>query len=55
MDMVSVPLVGATAECYQISYSGNKMWFPKSALAYRSEFEGNPVGLDYNARKMAAC
>jgi hypothetical protein len=55
IDMASVPLVGSSAGCYEINYSGNKMWFPKSALGYRSDFVGNPVGLDYNQRKNAAC
>ena len=55
IDMASVPLTGQTANCYQVDYSGNKMWFPKSALGYRSDFEGNPVGLDYNQRKNSAC
>lgn len=55
IDMASVPLVGTSANCYQVNYGGNKMWFPKSALGYRSDFVGNPVGLDYNARKNSAC
>lgn len=55
IDMAIVPLVSASAQCYQVDYSGNKMWFPPSALGYRTEFAGNPVGLDYNARRSTPC
>lgn len=54
-DMASVPLTSTSAACYRINYSGNNMWFPKSAYAYRSVFLGNPAGLDYNDRKFSAC
>ena len=55
IDMATVPLVAVTTDCYQVSYGGNNMWFPKSALGYRTEFAGNPVGLDYNARRSTPC
>jgi hypothetical protein len=54
-DMHSVKIKGTTTACYQINYSGNSVWFPKSAYAYRADFVGNPPGLDYNARKYSAC
>ena len=53
--MASVPLKSTSTGCYQISYGGNALWFPKSAYAYRADFIGNPAGLDYNARKNSAC
>ena len=55
IDMATTSLVKVTADCYQINYGGNNMWFPKSALGYRSDFAGNPVGLDYNARRSTPC
>ncbi len=55
IDMASVPLRKVTAKCYEISYSGNKMWFPKSAYKYRTDFVGNPPGLNYNARRNQPC
>jgi hypothetical protein len=54
-DMYSAPVMAVSAACYKINYGGNVMWFPKSALAYRTELRGRPPGLDYNARRDSAC
>jgi len=53
--LATAPLVEVTAVCYQINYGGRPLWFPKSALGYRSDFPGNPVALDYNARRNTPC
>jgi len=53
--MAAVPLVKVTANCYEVSYGGIKMSFLKSALGYRTDFPGNPVGLDYEARQLKPC
>ena len=55
VDMASVPLRKTSAKCIEISYGGNKMWFPKSAYKYRSNFVGNPPGLNYSARRSTPC
>jgi len=54
-DMYPTPLRKTTDKCYEISYGGNKMWFPKSAYKYRTDFVGNPPGLNYGARRNKPC
>jgi hypothetical protein len=54
-DMASAPLMEQTSDCYKINYGGEPLWFPKFAMAPRSEFPGSPPGLDYNARRNSPC
>ena len=54
-DMATVPLINASSDCYQVDYSGNSYWFPKSAMAKRPDFPGSPSGLDYKARRRTPC
>jgi hypothetical protein len=55
MDLASMTLTGTSANCYNVNYGGSPLWFPKSALGYRTGFVGNPVGLDYSQRRSTAC